>query len=197
MNTPRATRPLLLAALAATLTLGACSPGGAPVEPSASLPGSTPVTDPAGGGGGNAGGGGTGGNVGTGVPPVDPGVIDPGVIDPGSGQAQLVTPRAGQLNPRPVAVTRLQTSIDGRRVLVKASWSSGVEPCNVLDSVKVDRSGVTISITLLEGTGDPNAMCIEIAVLKATIIDLGDLEPGTWTIQSPDGEAPPITITID
>lgn len=197
MKNPRATRPLLIATLAAILTLGACSAAGAAVEPSASLPAATPVTDPAGGGGGNAGGGGTGGNVGTGVLPVDPGVIDPGVIDPGAGQAQLVTPRAGQLNPHPVAVTRLQTSIDGRRVLVKASWSSGVEPCNVLDSVQVDRVGATISIALLEGTGDPNAMCIEIALLKATIVDLGGLTPGTWTIQSPNGEAPPITITID
>jgi hypothetical protein len=197
MTTFRATRPLLIAALAATLTLGACSAGGAPVEPSPSLPPSAPVTDPGGGGGGNVGGGGSSGNIGTGVLPVDPGVVDPGVIDPGAGQAQLVTPRAGQLNPHPVSVAKLQTSIDGRHVLVKATWYSGVEPCNVLDSVKVDRVGNTISITLLEGTGDPNAMCIEIAVLKATIVDLGDLEPGTWTIQSPNGEAPPVTIAID
>ena len=197
MTTSRGTRPLLIAALAATLTLGACSAGGAPVEPSPSLPASAPVTDPGGGGGGNVGGGGSSGNIGTGVLPVDPGVVDPGVIDPGAGQAQLVTPRAGQLDPHPVSVAKLQTSIDGRHVLVKATWYSGVEPCNVLDSVKVDRVGNTISITLLEGTGDPNAMCIEIAVLKATIVDIGDLEPGTWTIQSPNGEAPPVTIAID
>lgn len=196
MKISRATRPLLIAALAATLTLGACS-AGAPPEPSATLPAATPVTDPAGAVGGNVGGGGSSGNIGTGVVPVDPGVVDPGVVDPGAGQGQLVTPRAGQLNPHPVSVAKLQTSIDGRHVLVKATWYSGVEPCNVLDSVKVDRVGATISITLLEGTGDPNAMCIEIAVLKATIIDLGDLEPGTWTIQSPNGEAPPVTLTID
>jgi hypothetical protein len=39
-------------------------------------------------------------------------------------------------------------------------------------------------------------MCIEIAQLKATIVDLGDLEPGTWTIRAPNSEAHPIQVTI-
>ncbi len=104
--------------------------------------------------------------------------------------------RPGQLNLRPLSAMLLEATVDGRRVLVKATWWSGVEPCNVLDSVKVDRSGFDIAITLIEGTGDPNAMCIEIAMQKATIIDLGELEPGTYTITSPGGEATPVTVTV-
>lgn len=104
--------------------------------------------------------------------------------------------RPGQLNLRPIPASLLEASVDGRRVLVKATWWSGVEPCNILDSVKVDRSGSDIAITLIEGTGDPNAMCIEIAVQKATIVDLGELEPGTYSITSPGGEASAISVTV-
>ena len=39
-------------------------------------------------------------------------------------------------------------------------------------------------------------MCIEIAVLKATIVDLGDLEPGTYRITAPTGDAPALAVTI-
>jgi hypothetical protein len=79
---------------------------------------------------------------------------------------------------------------------VKVSWWSGVEPCNVLDSVKVDRSGTDIAISIIEGSSDLDAMCIEIAQLKATIVDLGDLEPGTYTISAPNSDATPIQVTI-
>jgi hypothetical protein len=39
-------------------------------------------------------------------------------------------------------------------------------------------------------------MCIEIAELKATIVDLGELEPGDYSIRAGEGEAPPITVTV-
>ena len=112
------------------------------------------------------------------------------------GQPTLVVAKPGQLDPRPLPASKLEATVDGRRVLVKASWTSGVEPCNVLDSVVVDRSGTDIAITIVEGTSDPNAMCIEIAMFKATIVDLGELEPGIYTISSPGGEARPITVTV-
>jgi hypothetical protein len=79
---------------------------------------------------------------------------------------------------------------------VKITWYSGVEPCNVLDSVDVDQGGNEFVLTLVEGTSDPNAACIEIAELKATIVDLGELEPGTYTIRASEGEAPPVTVTV-
>ncbi|MDQ3128749.1 MAG: hypothetical protein M3Q66_09910 [Chloroflexota bacterium] len=182
----RALRPLLALALAAGLTVGACSSAGAPP---ASDP--QPSTQPP---AANEPGGGTGGNPGTGIG-IDLPIRQP-PIDPGAGQPTLVVARPGQRDLRPVTPMTLQASVDGRRVLVKVTWYSGVEPCNVLDSVKVERSGTDIAITPFEGTGDANAMCIEIAVLKATIVDLGELEPGTYRIGSPGSDAPPVEITV-
>jgi hypothetical protein len=192
MKTPTGLpRPLVLVALATVLTIGACASGAAPAAssppsspPSASPSPSAPTDLP--------GGGGSSGDPGTGIG----GPVDPGPVDPGTGQAKLVIPKPGQLNPRPLPAATLEATVDGRRVLVKATWTSGVEPCNVLDSVVVDRAGTDIAITIVEGTSDPNAMCIEIAMFKATIVDLGELEPGTYTISSPGGEAQPITVTV-
>lgn len=187
MKTPHSLRlPMLVAGFAAALVLGACSSSAAPTASSApaSSPPSASAQDP--------GGGGSSGDPGTGVG----GSVDPVPVDPGAGQAAIVIARPGQLNLRPIPASLLEASVDGRRVLVKATWWSGVEPCNILDSVKVDRSGSDIAITLIEGTGDPNAMCIEIAVQKATIVDLGELEPGTYSITSPGGEASAISVTV-
>jgi hypothetical protein len=189
-----ATSPFL--ALLAVLTLAACSgaaaPGASP-EPSAA-PSAGPVASepPTSSDPGNVGGGGTSGDPGTGIG----GPAGPTPVDPGAGQPSLVIAKPGQLDPHPVSPQQLQASVDGRHVLVKITWTSGVEPCYVLDSVNVQRSGMTIALTVFEGSSDRNAMCIEIAMIKATIVDLGELEPGTWTITAPDGEAAPITLTI-
>ncbi|HET7471844.1 MAG TPA: hypothetical protein VFJ71_01855 [Candidatus Limnocylindrales bacterium] len=192
MTMPRRLLPIL-----ATLTIFAgcagsaapsASPSRSPTGPPPASAVDLPTTDP---------GGGSSGSTGSGI--VDPG-LPTGGSDPddptGGGQAQLVRPRPGQKDPRPVAPTKLEASVDGRHLLVKVSWYGGVEPCNVLDSVKVERTGTDIAITPLEGTGDPGAMCIEIAVLKATIVDLGDLEPGTYRITAPTGDAPALAVTI-
>ena len=189
MKTPIAFhRPLAIVGLVAALTLGACASGAAStVSPSPSTPAS-PSGDLPGGGGSSGSSGGPVSGIGN---PVNP---DP--VDPGTGQAAVVVAKPGQLNPRPLPAAVLEASVDGRRVLVKATWWSGVEPCYVLDSVKVDRSGFDIAITLIEGTSDPNAACIEIAMQKATIVDLGELEPGTYTITSPGGDAAPLTVTV-
>ena len=72
-----------------------------------------------------------------------------------------------------------------------------MEPCDVLDSVKVERSGTAITIQLIEGSRDANAICIEIAEQKATIVDLGELGPGTYTISAGGkGDATAQTITV-
>ena len=193
----RGASPLLaLLALVAVLTLTACT-GAAAASPSplpSAPPNAPPVTSlpPASVDPGNAAGGGTSGDPGTGIG----GPAGPTPVDPGAGQPALVIPKPGQLDPHPVSPQRLQASVDGRHVLVKVTWTSGVEPCYTLDSVKVQRSGMTIALAVLEGSSDPNAMCIEIAMVKATIVDLGELEPGTWTITAPNSEAAPITLTI-
>ena len=190
MNTPTGLRrPLVLAALGAVLALGACASAAAPAAsspPPPASPSPTNATD-------LPGGGGSSGDPGTGIG----GSVDPAPVDTGTNQAKIVVPRPGQLNPRPLPAATLEATVDGRRVLVKATWWSGVEPCYVLDSVKVDRSGTDIAITLIEGTSDPNAACIELAMQKATIVDLGELEPGTYTISSPGGDATPVTVTVN
>ena len=186
----RAFRPFLALALAAGLTVGACSSAGAPPASDPPPSAQPPAANEPGGGTG----GGTGGDPGTGIG-IDLPIRQP-PMDPGAGQPTLIVPRPGQRDLRAVSPMTLQASVDGRRVLVKVTWYSGVEPCNVLDSVKVERSGTDIAITPIEGTGDANAACIEIAVLKATIVDLGELEPGTYRIASPGSEAPPIEITV-
>lgn len=178
----------------ALLALSACTGGSpdrsaGPTAPGSEQPSTQPPVDsPAGGGGGSDGSAGSGVGI---SPPVG---VDP--VDPGAGQARLVVPKPGQRDPRPVAPIKLEISIDGRHVLVKVSWYSGVEPCSVLDSVKLEQSGSDIAITPLEGIGDPNAICIEIAVLKATIVDLGELEPGTYRVMAPTGDAPAVEFTI-
>jgi hypothetical protein len=136
-------------------------------------------------------------------PPVpgDPGGVvggppAPVPVDPGAGQPTLLIPRPGQQDPHPVATQALAASVDGRHVRVKVTWYSGIEPCSVLDSVKVERDGRTIALTVIEGTSDPNAICAELAMLKATIVDLGELEPGSWTITAPNSDAVPIRLTI-
>ncbi len=40
-------------------------------------------------------------------------------------------------------------------------------------------------------------MCIEIAMYKSTLVDLGDLEPGSYVVQSADGSAPPTSFTVE
>ena len=188
-TTPRAFRGSLVV-IAATVLLGACSAAAAPsASPPAMVAPSVPPSasaDAGSGGGGSDGSVGSGGSV----------IVDPTPVDPGAGEPTIVVPKAGQKNTHPVGAMTLQASVDGRHVLVKVSWWSGVEPCNVLDSVRVERSGTDIAITIVEGSSDLDAMCIEIAQLKATIVDLGELEPGTYTISSPNSEAPPIQVSV-
>ena len=100
-------------------------------------------------------------------------------VDPGPGGATLVTPKPGQLDIHPVSLESIAASVDGRHVVVTAFWWSGVEPCNTLDTIVVAQGAGTFTITLREGHGPGEVACIDLAQLKATHIDLGDLEPGT------------------
>ena len=144
-----------------------------------------------------SGGAGSSGNTGSG----DGGVrFDPLEPLPGgnagpNGQPTLVRPRPGLGAIHDVGAQRLIVATNGRDVAVQIEWYSGVEPCYALAGVDVTRQGSTINLVVREGTADPNAVCIELAMLKATIVDLGELEPGTYTIHAM-GDAPDVTVTV-
>lgn len=159
-------------------------------------PGNIGVAPPnPGGGGGGVDGGGGGGGGGVIVDPVPGGGGDPG----GDMRPSIEKPVPGQLNPIPASVWKMEPSIDGRHATVLLSWWSGPAPCSVLDSVDIVRDGTTITMTPREGA-DPAAgeqvACPAIAMLRGTIVDLGELQPGTWTLIA-NGDLAPITITID
>jgi hypothetical protein len=138
------------------------------------------------------------------APPGDGG--DGGVVTPpnegggggigGPGGPEQVVPKPGQLLVHPVPVTSIEARVNGRHVVLNARWWSGVEPCAVLDSVGVARDGQTITITLFEGTSDADVVCIAIAVEKVTVIDLGELEPGTYTVAGDPGDAAAVTVEV-
>lgn len=107
----------------------------------------------------------------------------------------LVVARPGRLDTHPVMVTKLEVRVQGTHAIVQLSWWSGVAPCSVLDSVVVDRAGATIALTVREGADQLGVACIELAQYKATLVDLGPLAPGMYTI-SALGEAKPVTVTV-
>jgi hypothetical protein len=150
------------------LVAGACSAGAAPAPPTPTLAPDAPVTSPPDGGG-----------------------------DPGPAQPSFVVPQPGQLDVRPVTITALTPIVDGRQVTVQADWVSGIEPCYVLDHVDVSEEGATFTIGLFEGSSEQDVACIEIAVYKSTLIDLGELDPGSYIVQSADGSTAPASFTVE
>jgi len=96
-----------------------------------------------------------------------------------------------------VLVGLIRAVADSTGVTAELRWWSGVAPCNALDSVQVekDETAKTIKLTVIEGSGQGDQACIDIAQLKATVVDLGNLAAGTWTI-SAEGDAPAITIEV-
>lgn len=144
-------------------------------------------------------GGGGGGNVGGGVVVPDP-APGGGGVDPGDDMRPAIEdPVPGQLNPVQIGVWKMEPSIDGRHVQVLLSWWSGPAPCSVLDSVEVVRDGTTITMTPMEGSdraAREEVACPAIAMLRGTIVDLGELGPGTWTLVA-TGDLAPITIAIE
>jgi hypothetical protein len=134
----------------------------------------------------------------TSVSPTPPGPSAPDAPPPvGPGQPTLVLPKPGQQNVRDVSIEQLSAKVAGRHVVLNARWWSGVEPCSVLDSVAVSRSGQTITVSVREGSDKGVEMCAEVAMLKVTTIDLGELEPGDYTIAPQKGPAPAIAVTVN
>ncbi len=124
--------------------------------------------------------------------PVDSG--DGPILDPGGGR--IVVPKPGQLDVHPVQAETLTANVTGRRVVVSVAYTSGVEPCYVLDSIVVRTGPGSFEIKLREGRGPGDVACIEIAESKRAIVDLGELEPGTYQITDGTGGAAAISVTV-
>lgn len=180
-------RSLSALSFALLLTLAACGGAAAPSPSPAPTPRPTPTAVP----------GGASLDPGLGV------IGGPGIIindpngDPLLGQAKFVTPAIGLINQHNVSVQLVRAAADDQGVRAEVRWWSGVEPCTVLDSIKVDRDDAakTIKLTVVEGSGPGDVACIDIAQLKAAVVDLGKLAPGTWTI-SAEGDAPPFQLAV-
>jgi hypothetical protein len=117
--------------------------------------------------------------------------------DPPPAGGELTLPQPGQLDPRDIPAELLEAVVDGRVVTLGITYTSGVEPCYVLDSILVTPGDRAFAITLREGHGPGDVACIEIAVQKRTIVELGELAPGTYTITDTTGGAAPIEVVVD
>ena len=86
--------------------------------------------------------------------------------------ASRVEPRPGQADVRKVGWE--EYSKLGPKELEITYWS-GVEPCYVLDHVDVEEDDTEVTITLFEGHSpmDEDTACIEIALLKSVVVELG------------------------
>lgn len=115
---------------------------------------------------------------------------------PVGGDGELTSPQPGQLDLHPVAAESLESAVDGRHVTIRITWTSGIEPCNVLDSIAVEPGEMAFSITLREGHAPGNNICIEIAKQKHALVNLGELDPGTYTISDAMGGATPIQVVV-
>ncbi len=88
--------------------------------------------------------------------------------------ARLVEPRPGMADTRPIPWQRAEP-VEGGRIL-RVFFTSGVEPCYVLDRVEVEESAEKVVVTLFEGN-DASAgdvACIEIAENKVVEIELAE-----------------------
>jgi hypothetical protein len=110
-------------------------------------------------------------------------------------QPTMVTPVQGLSGVRAVGASDIEAHASGNEVMVKLSWWSGPAPCSVLAGVDVTRDGMTFTLTIREGAAQLGVACPEIAMLKATLVDLGPLDPGTYTITA-HGQVPPVQVTV-
>jgi hypothetical protein len=102
---------------------------------------------------------------------------------PGSGPL-LVRPRPGLEDPRPHQFERVR--VTGLRTLI-VRFYGGVEACEGLDHVEVDYEQKRIVVTLFVGRVPTAEACIEIAVLKATSVQLEEPVAGRKIVDGADG----------
>ncbi len=90
----------------------------------------------------------------------------------GDAGSKLVTPKPGTIKPHPLMWQSVKPAADGRTIRVY--FTSGVEPCSVLDHVKVTYLAERVLITLYEGAapGSMNQQCIALAQFKMVDVRL-------------------------
>jgi hypothetical protein len=173
MNAQRPTGRLVSGLLSTALLVAACAGGAAPsVAPSADAtqpPPDAPVTAPP--------------TDGAGQIPVGPGT-------------KFVVPKPGQLDVHSVPADRLAARVDGSTISVTATWTSGVEPCSVLDSIVVAAATGRYTITLREGHGPAEVVCIAIAEQHKTEFEIPGVASGIYTLIDSGGIAPAIQVTV-
>jgi hypothetical protein len=173
MKILRSTGRLGAGSLAMVLVLAACSSGSgaAPSASPSQPPSDAPVSAPP--------------STGNGTDP-----------DPVIG-AKPVVPKPGQaINIHPVLAEDLDARVDGNTIIVTAVWTTGVEPCTILDSIVVDKGDGTIMITLREGNSPQEIACIALAEQHITEFEVPDVAPGEWTITDSGGVATPVVVTV-
>jgi hypothetical protein len=183
MNTLRPAGRTIAGLVSLALLLAACSSAAAPSAPPSAAPSASPTepspdapvsASPSDGAGGGA-------------------SADPGI---GVG-AKPVLPKPGQaIDIHPIAAEQLAARVDGNKIIVKAVWTSGVEPCTILDSIVVAKGEGTYTITLKEGSSPQEIACIAIAEQHVTEFDIPDVASGTWTIQDSGGIATPVEVVV-
>lgn len=146
------------------------------------------------------------GTAGASVPPTGSETIDPAaptgtnvapaVELPPPGSGELVVPKPGQVDVREIPADLLEADVDGRSVTIRITFTSGIEPCYVLDTIVVTRGDHAFALALRQGHAPGDFVCIDIAVTRHALVDLGDLEPGTYTITDATGGATPIEVVV-
>ncbi|MDH2426767.1 hypothetical protein [Sphaerisporangium sp. TRM90804] len=119
------------------------------------------------------GGASTGADVATPAPPVATQISPPadGAPPEAAPVPSPVRPKPGMRAVRKVEWDKVEPSPDGRTLTVV--WSSGVEPCFVLDRVEVAETAREVTVTLYEGREGPaDTACIAISFQKSTTVKL-------------------------
>ncbi|MFC4010952.1 hypothetical protein ACFOY2_27245 [Nonomuraea purpurea] len=107
------------------------------------------------------------------APAQPPAVANPVTTTPTpSNEPKPVKPVGDAINVHKVRWTKAKALDKGKKI--QLTWWSGVEPCTVLDRVKVKESAKKVTITLYEGTAPKakNVSCIMIAIQKSTTVKL-------------------------
>ncbi|TDC10933.1 hypothetical protein E1267_02890 [Nonomuraea longispora] len=83
-----------------------------------------------------------------------------------------VKPTGNAINVHKARWTKAKPVSKGKKL--QLTWQSGVEPCTVLDRVKVKETSKRVTVTLYEGTSPKaeNVSCIMIAIEKTTTVKL-------------------------